>query len=152
MYRVLSNQEHDTLIKVMEDNMEFQDESKVGIFWYDPKKDVLFGVCKTEASDVKPNAQGQKTSKTLHRNEWQKQKNRCISKGITDTPFKGDYTQVPRGRVWQDEETSLFYITVGSWISEYPEARPLIIDEFDLTDDVEFRIDEHWEIGHGWSE
>ena len=53
------------------------------------------------------------------------------------------------------------FVAVGSWIEGKihnevvldPEfVRELIIDEFNLPDDVEFKVDEHWNIGHGWSE
>jgi len=39
----------------------------------------------------------------------------------------------------------------GSWINEHIEE--IIKEEFDLqTVPLEVKIDEHWEIGHGWSE
>jgi hypothetical protein len=38
----------------------------------------------------------------------------------------------------------------GSWINE--DIKQLIIEEFNLQNSrVKFNIDEHWEIGHGWS-
>jgi hypothetical protein len=46
----------------------------------------------------------------------------------------------------------LYYIVnVGSWINEYPQAKSLIIDEFNLEgQNYLFEIAIHWEIGHGW--
>jgi hypothetical protein len=39
----------------------------------------------------------------------------------------------------------------GSWINEH--IIDLIIEEFDLQKQkIETIIDEHWELGHGWSE
>jgi peptidoglycan/xylan/chitin deacetylase (PgdA/CDA1 family) len=137
----------------MRRNFDYQNEPKVGIFWYSPVHDDLFGVNKIDAIDVVPNQEGQKTIRTLHRTVWQKQRNRYMAKGkIGNSMWEGSYKMVPRGRVWQDAESERFYVMVGSWIDKYPSAMDLIIDEFDLPDDTEFVKDTHWEIGHGWSE
>ena len=63
---------------------------------------------------------------------------------------------------WMDRsQIKELFVAVGSWIEGKihnevvldPEfVRELIIDEFNLPDDVEFKVDEHWNIGHGWSE
>ena len=45
-----------------------------------------------------------------------------------------------------------FKVFTGSWIKKFPECKTLIIDEFQLPNNVEFIQDEHWDIGHGWSD
>ena len=65
--------------------------------------------------------------------------------------WQGDYTQVPRGRVFQYPSGDMV-VVVGSWIDEYPALCQLIRIEFDLPDDAVFMVGEHWELGHGWSE
>ena len=52
-------------------------------------------------------------------------------------------------------------MNVGTWINgeingkkciDKDKLRELIIDEFNLPDNFSFRIDHHWDIGHGWPE
>jgi len=79
-----------------------------------------------------------------------------------DTKFKGDYTQVPRGRVaWNIDK---FIVLVGHWAEPIlDELTTLIEDEFSLPY-FEFVYDEHscvplvaseqsssGDLGHGWS-
>jgi len=147
----LSEEESNNLIDTMKDNFDIQYNGKVGIFWYDPKNDELFGVNKIEPSSLVSNAGGQKTISTLHRAVWQKNKQRDKGKGKLNSVWSGDHTQIPRGRIWQDESGGQLYVTIGNWIETYPQAKELIIDEFDLPQDVEFRYDIHWDLGHGFS-
>ena len=149
-YREMSKQEQKAVMKTMSDNFEHQDEPKVGIFWYDEEKDELFGVSKIEASDLQFNINDLKTIKTLHKTWWQKQKNKAISKGEDPGIFKKEYTLVPRGRIFQRKD-GVFQLMCGSWINDHIES--LVKDEFDLQNVLfEKIVDEHWEIGHGWSE
>ena len=40
---------------------------------------------------------------------------------------------------------------VGKWLEEYPEARELILEEFDLpADKTVFEYAVHWDIGQKW--
>ncbi|MDR2835844.1 MAG: hypothetical protein LBV69_06575 [Bacteroidales bacterium] len=48
----MSEEERAEMIQLMIDNFDFQDEPKLGIFWYDEYKDQLMGVTKIEAMDV----------------------------------------------------------------------------------------------------
>ena len=66
-----------------------------------------------------------------------------------ETIFKGDYTQVPRGRVaWNIDK---FIVLVGHWAEPIlDELTTLIEEEFSLPY-FEFVYDEHWDLGHGWS-
>ena len=149
--------EHDDMIDVM--SKFYDDETpKVGIFWYDIKNKVLFGVEKDDAEKyIEDTGVG-----TLHRTYWSKKHHRAIAKGETSSIFykENNYTNIPRGRVFVNSDGTLF-VAVGSWIEGKihnevvldPEfVRELIIDEFNLPDDVEFKVDEHWNIGYGWSE
>ena len=63
--------------------------------------------------------------------------------------FKGDYTQVPRGRVaWTIDK---FIVLVGKWAEPIQdELTELLEQEFSLPY-FEFVYDEHWDLGHGWS-
>lgn len=152
--------EHDDMIDVM--SKFYDDETpKVGIFWYDIKNKVLFGVEKDDAEKYIEDI-GVGTLHKLHRTYWNKKHHRAIAKGETSSIFykENNYINIPRGRVFVNSDGTLF-VAVGSWIEGKihnevvldPEfVRELIIDEFNLPDDVEFKVDEHWNIGHGWSE
>jgi len=146
----MSAQERRSVMQAMTGNFAHQDEPKVGIFWYNQDDDELFGVSKIEASEIQFNQNGLKTIKTLHKAWWQKQKNKALSKGKAPGIFQKDYTHIPRGRIFQKED-GVFQLMCGSWINEKIIA--LVKEEFDLQNaPFEVNVDEHWEIGHGWSE
>lgn len=138
--------------ELMSENIAYQDDGEVGIFWYDPTHDELFGVKSADVNDVpfyRSNLFGGlevKTCRPLHYKVWEREHHRG-----KDPRFHGDYTLVPRGRVFFVKDVG-FVVLVGDWINEYPDAKSLILFEFNLPDDAEFRIDEHWNIGHGWSD
>lgn len=137
--------------EIMADSDQYQDDAYVGIFWYDTDKDELFGVVSTLAEDVpyyKSNLFGApvRTSKALHYKVWQRE----YFHG-KDARFQGDYTMVPRGRIFQIQDYG-FVVCVGKWINEYPQAKKEILYTFQLPEDTEFRIDSHWDLGHGWSD
>lgn len=66
-----------------------------------------------------------------------------------ETKFKGDYTQIPQGRVaWNIDK---FIVLVGQWAEPIlDELTAMIEKEFSLPY-FEFVYDEHWDLGHGWS-
>ena len=143
---------HGALIEAMKELEVYQDDPLVGIFWYDRVKKELFGVYNSFADsnefyhsnlfnlDVK-------TDRRLHKNVWKKESFRQ-----KDKRFTGNHTLIPRGRVFQFGDNS-FKICVGKWIDENPEAIEKIIDEFDLPkENTSIIKDEHWDIGHGFSE
>lgn len=143
--------EANTAIEVMKQSFEKQDEPMVGSFWYDPKEKELYGISSTLASDVpfyvSPTwSKEVKTGRQLHEKIWQKE----FFRG-KDKRFSGDYTLRPRGRVFEFKDEG-FIVFTGDWIDQYPEAKELIIQEFQLPPGAEFRKDEHWDIGHGWSQ
>ena len=142
----------ESLIKSMADNMEYssQKHPQIGIFWYDVNKDDLFGVNKTDAEDLQfvHGYDGDiKQYKYLHKDIWTKE----FRKG-KDERFVGDYTMIPRGRVCQYNDERGFTVYVGDWIDNYPQVKQEIIYEFDLPENTNFVKDEHWDIGHGWSD
>jgi hypothetical protein len=125
------------------------DNAEVGIFWYDENKSELIQTHSIPANELKP---GLLTYPKLHKTIWQKlrQKARKNKKeGESYDPiYLKDYTMVPRGRIFLKD--GIFTVTVGSWINK--KIKKMIIKEFNLQKStVVFRIDTHWEIGHGWS-
>ena len=137
--------------ELMQANIEHQEDPKVGIFWYDSNRQELFGVRSTDVEDV-PYYHSNlfntdvKTCKPLHYKVWEKEFYRK-----KDKRFTGDYTLVPRGRVFYVKDRG-FVVIVGSWINKYPEAKDEIMYEFDLPKNTEFQTDPHWDLGHGWSD
>lgn len=151
-YRIRESSENNAAIEVMIESLDRQDDSFVGSFWYDPKSDELFGVYSVLADDVSFYKSKQwncevKTGSRLHSAIWKRESHRG-----RDKRFQGDYTKVPRGRVFEFKDRGYIVFT-GNWIDDYPHAKSLILDEFQLPkDNTEFKKDIHWEIGHGWSE
>jgi hypothetical protein len=148
----MSNKERQEMMQLMADNFEFQEEPKLGIFWYDEANDTLLGVVKIEAIDVPFSSElaERKTIRSLHKSWWQKQKMRYRAGRENNKIFEKEYTKIPRGRIFQRKTDNVFEIMCGSWINEH--ILELVIEEFDLQKQaVETVIDEHWELGHGWS-
>jgi hypothetical protein len=149
-FALLSETERSRVMASMSDNFEIQEDPRVGIFWYDAQEDELFGVTSTIASELPFNANGKKTVGTLHKTWWKKHQERAKAKGQLTSKFMKDYTQTPRGRIFQIEDGH-FELMCGSWINAH--ITSLVKDEFNLhTGPLEVIVDEHWEIGHGWSE
>ena len=105
----LSDKEHNVQ---MEDMKSFDEQMPcVGIFWYDPEDNTLFGVRKKELTPQMVEEAAEKGKPfinypQLHRQVWAKEYFRAQAKHL-DTKFKGDYTQVPRGRVaWTIDKSS----------------------------------------------
>ena len=146
-----SDNEINALKETMNDNIDRQEDPEVGIFWYDVNSQSLFGVKSADVNDVKFYHSSLfdadvKTCVPLHYKVWEKEQYRA-----KDKRFLGDYTRVPRGRVFYIKDQG-FVVVVGDWINDYPEAKPEILSEFNLPKDTEFRIDKHWSLGHGWSD
>lgn len=138
--------------ELMKANNENVDEPQLGIFWYDPNKKELFGMRQCLAKDV-PFSESDyfkgnvRTCSPMHYQVWSKEYHRKKDRRFSSPNF----TLIPRGRIFEEEGKG-FFVCVGSWINKYPQARELILDEFDLPSDTEFRVDSHWDIGHGWSD
>ena len=91
----------DVFIDAMKDSFSIQDSPMVGPFWYDPEEQELYGVRAEFAIDKQFYKSSQfktevKTGKMLHQKIWQKEFFRK-----KDPRFSGDYTQKPRGRVFE---------------------------------------------------
>jgi hypothetical protein len=131
---------HDEMMEHMRNNFDKQDEPYIGIFWFDAKEDELFGIQKHPAADTQFDCNGNKTIRVLHKDFWQKEyhKSKALNK---QTRFVGDYTLTPRGRVWEKRGQG-FVVTIGEWINDYPQAKELILIEFNLPRDAEFLVDQ----------
>lgn len=148
-WEVQGNPKVDAFKEAMMENFDTQDEPEVGIFWYSPRENELFGVRSAGVDDVaffKSSlfSNRVKTCRPLHSSVWKRESR-------TNRKFQGDYTQVPRGRVFYVENEG-FVVMVGSWINDYPQCKDLVLNTFNLPDDTSFEIDSHWELGHGWSD
>ncbi len=149
----MSEQDYVQVIRQMEANRGHADDPKVGIFWYNPAWKELFGVVSHPVRDyTRANAsEGRITCSEMHEDVWRKEYNRQKHHGDGKGPFIGPYEQKPRGRVFYLMNEDRFIVAVGKWLDEYPEAKSLILDEFDLPPDkTAFEYAIHWDIGHSW--
>lgn len=144
------------IFDAMESSLHDEDKPCVGIFWYSPANKECFGVVKArkgESNYVKSGFGGACTCKELHKYVWKKEHNYDKFHDTEKTYFKGDYKDKPRGRVFFSEEDNKFYVMVGSWINDNPDAKKVILDEFNLNGfSVEFVENFHWDIGNGFGD
>ena len=145
---------HKEMINVMRN---FFDDGKpqVGIFWLDYVRNTLFGGQKDDAEKYMEDY-GVGTLPELHRTYWQKQHHRAVTKQDIKSIFyiESNYKLIPRGQVFVRSDGSI-YVAVGHWINGeisgqhlvyQQKVREIIADEFNLPDDFEIVIDEHWDI------
>lgn len=150
-FKLRETDEKNAAMAVMISNEKYQDDPYVGIFWYDTVNKELFGVKSTLAIEARWYNSPQfktvvKTETRLLKQIWEKEFFRH-----KDSRFFGDYTQVPRGRIFEFKDSG-FKVFTGSWIQDYPECKKLILEEFQLPKETEFIQDSHWDLGHGWSD
>lgn len=148
-----SSTDEENMMAAMRANLDKQDNPKVGIFWYQQIAKRLFGVIAVDKDSIKkPNVGGGLiTCYELHKDVWKKRFREQKYKNNGVGPYKGDYKDHARGRVFYNPNTDTYQIGVGSWINESPEAKEAIIEEFNLQNQkYEFKIIIHWEIGMGW--
>ena len=153
--RVAAKDMYEEAIRLMESNRGKGDEPKVGIFWYNAALHELFGVVSHKYSDYeKPNAGGGLiTSSEMQEDVWKKEFRKQKYHGDGTGPFKGEYQWKPRGRVFYNPAEDHFYIGIGQWIDEHPEAEDLIIEEFDLPrDKTSLWKMPHWDLGQTWND
>ena len=149
----MSQTDYAASIRLMEANRAHEDDPKVGIFWYNSSWNELFGVVARSLRDYsKPNAsEGRITCSEMHEAVWKKEYNRQKFHGDGSGPFIGPYENKPRGRVFYLVEEDRFVVAVGKWLEEYPQAKELILEEFDLPrEKTSFEYAVHWDIGHTW--
>ena len=126
---------------------------QVGIFWYDPQDKSFFGVRKQEITpkqveEAADNGLPFINYPQLHRQVWAKEYFRAQATG-EETKFKGDYTQIPRGRVtWTINK---FIVFVGQWAKPIESELSRMIEQEFALPYFELVYDEHWDLGHGWS-
>ena len=151
MGAIMTDQERKNVISAMSDNFDKQDKPKVGIFWYNCENNELFGVSKINAEELMFNNNGLKTIGLLHKDWWKKERDKLFYRKKPLGIYGTDYTQIPRGRIFQREKDGVFQLMCGNWITD--EIENLVKLEFDLNN-VPFErvIDTHWDLGHGWSE
>ena len=149
-------EELDEAMRLMQSNRGKGDEPMVGIFWYSPQRKMLFGVRSHRISDyTKANARsefGSISCSEMHEDVWKKEYHRQKYENDGIGPYTGAYEMVPCGRIFYNPATEVFTIAVGSWIHQYPEAVPLIVNEFNLTAATyEVKTAHHWDIGQKWN-
>ena len=149
--KTLSDDQHNAQ---MDDMRSFDEQMpSVGIFWYDPDDHTLFGVRKKEITPQMVEEAADKGKPFinyphLHRQVWAKEYFRAQAKHY-ETKFKGDYTQIPRGRVtWTIYK---FIVLVGHWAEPIQDELYTLIEEAFALPYFEFVYDEHWDLGHGWT-
>ena len=147
--------ELDDAMRLMQSNRGKGDEPMVGIFWYSPQRNDLFGVRSHRVSDYsKANSRsdfGSVSCSEMHEDVWKKEYHRQKYKNGGVGPFTGAYEMTPRGRIFYNPDTEVFTIAVGSWVEQYPQAIPLILDEFNLKGTAYVvKTAHHWDIGQKW--
>ena len=132
-----SKQDYAQMIRQMEANRGHGDDPKVGIFWYNAAWKELFGVVSHPVRDyTRANASdGRITCSELHEDVWRREYNRQKHHGDGSGPFIGPYENKPRGRVFYLIDEDRYVVTVGKWLEEHPDAKELILAEFDLPSD-----------------
>ena len=123
----LNDKDHDAQMK---DMASFdQQMPSVGIFWYDVDDHTLFGVRKKELTP--------------------REVEEAAEKGIFYIDYGVFNKEEYAGRiVWDNNK---FIVQVGKWAEPIQdELSDLLEKEFSLPY-FEFKYDEHWDLGHGWS-
>ena len=116
---------------VMADMKSFDEPMpSVGIFWYDPEEHDFFGVYKKELTP--------------------KMVEEAKANGIKVINYeKPDHSKETKGRVaWNIDK---FIVFVGQWAKDREEELTELIEKYFALPYFEFRYDEHWDLGHGWS-
>ena len=139
---VMTTLSHSEKEAIMKDMKSFDEPMPaVGIFWYDPQEHDLFGVYKKELT---PKMVEEAADKGLPYINYQ-----TLHRTHEPTKFSGDYTQVPRGRVaWAVDH---FVVFVGQWAKDIEDELTALLEKYFALPYFEFRYDEHWDLGHGWS-
>ncbi len=153
--RPFGEEELNDAMNLMSSNRGKADEPMVGIFWYSPQRNELFGIRSHRVSDyTKANPcseYGSVSCSEMHEDVWKKEYHRQKYKRGGVGPYNGAYEMTPRGRIFYNPDTEVFTIAVGSWIKDYPSAVPLVVEEFNLEGAVyEVKTAHHWDIGQKW--
>ena len=149
-------EELEDALRIMQANRGKGNEPMVGIFWYSPGRNELFGVRSHRVSDyLHANSRtefGSISCSEMHEDVWKKEYHRQRYKNGNIGPYVGAYEMTPRGRIFYNPETKVFTIAVGSWIEQYPQAVPIIVNEFNLNGtEYVVKTAQHWDIGQKWN-
>lgn len=143
-----NEQEEKNTIELMKSFNE-EEKPQTGPFWWDnEKKQVFLSTPIDYDLGSEPNKDGDSTNRKLHQKIWQKE----FYRGRV----KGDYKQIPRGRVFYNVNNKIFKIKVGSWFRELSQQ-----DQNTLIEQVKFDFnlqkqqvkiieENHWNIGNGF--
>lgn len=148
-----SEEEYRHVLAQMAANRGKGDRPKVGIFWYSPVRNELFGVIAHPVDDYsRANAsEGRITCSELHEDVWKKEYRKQHYKGDGTGLFVGAYQDKPRGRIFYRIDDDHFEIAAGKWLQEYPHVYEMILREFNLpAERCSARYAVHWDIGHSW--
>lgn len=145
--------EYRSVLAQMEANRGKGETPKVGIFWYSPVRDELFGVVSHPVDDYsRANASdGRITCSELHEDVWKKEFYRQRFKSDGKGHYIGAYQDKPRGRVFYNIDDDTFEVACGKWLQQYPHVYDMILREFDLPSErttAKYAI--HWDIGQSW--
>lgn len=149
----MSQEDYAESIRLMEANRGHAHDPMVGIFWYNVAWQELFGVVSHPLRAYsRANASDDRISCVeLHEDVWRREYNRQKYHGDGKSPFIGPYENKPRGRVFYLMTEDRFEVAVGNWLDQYPQAKEMILEEFNLpADKTTFQYAIHWDIGHCW--
>ena len=148
-----SEDEYRSVLAQMSANRGKGDLPKVGIFWFSPVRNELFGVVSHPVEDYsRANASdGRITCSELHEDVWKKEFRKQRYKGDGSGLFIGAYQDKPRGRVFYHIDDDTYEVAAGKWLEEYPHVYEMILKEFNLPPErtsAKYAI--HWDIGQSW--
>lgn len=125
------------MIRFMQANRGHGDDPKVGIFWFDTTYKRLYGVVSHPVRDCLGDAflPDAISCSESHEEVWRKESKRKWHYDNWENPFVGSCEDKPKGRVYYMTLDEEYVVAVGEWINEYPEARELILEEFNLPAD-----------------
>jgi hypothetical protein len=140
LIHITTPEEHRELMAVMHRLYEEDNgKPKVGLFWYDPSRNRLFGVVKEDAENyVYSDREG--TICINHSSFWEERHRLAVNQNLHDSVFAGaDYVVYPRGRIFVRPDRSL-YVVVDT--EKHPclfmdRLRELLCEEFNLPEEVE---------------
>lgn len=122
----------DKIDKIFEEIIVESRTPKVGIFWFKDEEIISF----TEEIRDKVPVAGFRDSDFDHYNAWDKLK------------IRGDYTDLPRGRVIQNVKEDKFLVYVPSFLLDDKHKLVQIFREFSLpTSKIKIVTDTHYEMG-----
>lgn len=84
----------------------------------------------------------------MHYALWKRECNRGKDKRFQEAI---PYFKYPRGRIFEIKDRGFVVTCVGDWVNQFPQAKQMIIDEFQLPNNTEFLINVHLGLGHDWS-